>query len=337
MNALLRSMSTHRRSALTLCAALVGALTFASLPTRSDAAPRTRPKGAEASFTPKRPGPRAVAPTVFTSVDPLASRLHRFDDKWHIRTTDGRLLRLLADGAPQPAIQNLPKDMRLLVANKAWYGTTPKGIWRLESSGMKNVVFGAAVHGVQVLDGHFWWSDSSQGGSIHKQPIDGKSSTMMASNLGPADTFVIRANDYLVGMRGDEPRGIKRWDPVKKEAKLLFESRFFTRRFLTVAGRTFAHMDKGAGFIKEIVEPEAGAPKPQYFTRMVITAGGSRAVQVHGKSLVWCGSSGVYRLDLDSGQSAALALNTNPRDMVVLGDEAWWIDGWRRQLVKLGL
>lgn len=302
------------------------------------AAPRTRPLGAQASFSPTRPGPRAKAPTVvFSGLDSHAARLFHVDGQWHLFTDDGRLLRLSNDGAATPVFSGIPKTMRLFVVDKTWYGTTSQGIWRLDADGMKNVVYGKEVYGVQAIEGHFWWSSSNLGGSIYRQPIGATDSEVMAQQLGPADTFLPRTDDILVAMRGAVPRGIKRFDKATGEVASLFASRLFGRRLLVADGRTLMHMDDGAGFIKELISDKPGGKASETFKRLVISPGGSRALHVVGKSLVWCANSGVYRLDLVSGMSAALALNTNPRDLVVLNGEAVWIDGWRRQLLKAGL
>ena len=302
------------------------------------AAPPTRPAGVAPSFSPTRPGPRAKAPTVvFSGLDSHAIRLFRVDGQWHLRTDDGRLLRLSNDGAATPVFSTLPKDMQLFVVDKVWYGTTTKGIWRVEAPGMKNVVWHNDVHGVQVIDGHFWWSSSDLGGSIYRQPVGGTDAILVANELGPADTFLSREDDILVAMGGAVPRGIKRLHKATGGLTLLFASRLFARRFLEVDGRTLIHMEDGAGFIKDLISDQPGGKPSETFKRLVISPGGSRALHVHGKSLVWCANSGVYRLDLVSGESVALALNTNPRDLVVVDDEAFWIDGWRRQLLKIGL
>lgn len=295
------------------------------------APPQVRPKGASETFTPQRPGPRAKPPVVLAEGLHKATRLFRVGSDWLVRTSEGQLWRLVLGGQPTVEAKDLSAEMTLLTVGETFYGTTPKGLWRLDTDGLKPLFAGKSVAGVSVQDAHFYWTDSgANGGSIQRMPIAGGPVEVVATNLGLVDKVLVRKDDILVGMGGgDATRGILRYLPADKSAKYLFHSRMQTEAFVVHAGRTFVHMSQGAGFIKELTADKV--------LRLVITAGGSRGLTVHNGAFVWCAGSGVYRMPLDTLESEAIALDTNPRDLVVADGKATWIDGWRGQLVELGL
>jgi hypothetical protein len=316
-----------------------------------------------ASVTWKRPTARMPAGEVLAGGLFAGRQLFADGAALRIVTSDGRLLRWSADQGVTEERTDLPVAVaghavlpRLLEVDGKLYAIEPSPksktdarLLRLEPGKLVEVIPSqSGLRGVTAAEGSWWWlrddvwptTDKdgkpikAAGSSLWRAPLAGGQAEKVIGEIGPYDNIHVRPDDILLGWSGEEPRGIWRFERQSKKLALIADSRFFTREYLVVDGKTYVLLDNGNGWIHLLDEGRATAKALAF---VCIAPGGSKHLQLSGKTIVWAAGEAILRLDLPGPAPSAVALDTRPADLLVAGGYVTWLDSWRGQLRRLEL